>query len=216
MAYNKLMDAKTVAAAEQALQKLDPTLGALITRQGTIVRPPRRDYFASLVRSMIGQQLSVIAAARIYERFEQRTGLDPKRATLLTEDDVKYIGLSRSKARYIQDLAQHFVGDAAVFNHLGSLSDDDVIKELTAVQGIGVWTAQMFLMFTLARPDVFAPDDVGLQRAIKNVYGFEAVGGRQALAQFADRWKPYRTVACWHLWQSLHNTPVDVSKHWPA
>lgn len=206
------MDPKTIAAAEQALQKLDPVLGKIIARHGSIVRTPRKDYFASLARAIIGQQISVIAAERIYERFEKMSQLDPRRVISFSEDDSKVIGLSGPKARYITDLAQHFADDSAVFKHLDTLSDDDVIKELTAVKGIGVWTAQMFLMFTLIRSDVFAPDDIGVQRAIKAVYGLENVADRAALEQFAKRWKPYRTVACWHLWRSLDNEPLKATR----
>jgi DNA-3-methyladenine glycosylase II len=198
----------TLSVAERALIQLDPQLGSVIQAHGSITRQPRTDYFASLVRAIVGQQLSVKAAATIFERFVAATHLDPHTVTQLTEEQRKAIGLSRSKARYIQDLAAHFVQDAAVFNHLDSLSDDNVIGELTAITGIGVWTAQMFLMFTLIRPDVFAPDDVGLQQAVKRLYGWGEVPPRSTLEAFAERWKPYRTTASWHLWHSLDNAPV--------
>jgi DNA-3-methyladenine glycosylase II len=206
------MNADEIVAAEKALQKLDPILGAHIVQHGSIVRHPRRDYFASLVRAIIGQQLSVVAAARIYERFENATGLEPGRTVRLQEPETKAIGLSASKTRYIKDVAQHFIKDQAVFNHLETLHDDDVIKELTEIKGIGVWTAQMFLMFTLIRPDVFAPDDAGLQRAIKTIYGFTETSHRTELETFAERWKPYRTVASWHLWCSLENGALALEK----
>src|SRR5262249_51818122 len=122
-------------------------------------------------------------------------------------EQLRALGLSRSKGSYIHDLAEHFVRDAAVFDHLDRLPDADVIAELTRVKGIGIWTAQMFLMFTLGRLDVFAPDDVGLQRAIVQLYDLPAVPPRAELEALADRWRPYRTVACWHLWQSLDNEP---------
>jgi len=206
------MNADEIASAEKALQKLDPILGAHIARHGSIVRQPRRDYFASLVRAIIGQQLSVVAAARIYERFEIATGLDPGRTAQLREAETKAIGLSGSKTRYIKDVSRHFIKDSAVFNHLETLSDEDVIKELTEIKGIGVWTAQMFLMFTLIRPDVFAPDDAGLQRAIKTIYDFKEMPSRAELETFAKRWKPYRTVASWHLWRSLENGALALEK----
>jgi len=201
------MDPALIATAEDTLRKSDPILGALISRNGSIVREPRGDYFASLARAIIGQQISVKAASSIFERFEKLTKLDPTKVTGLDEEAIKVIGLSRPKARYIQDLARNFVDNSAVYNHLESLSDDAVIAELTAVKGIGTWTAQMFLMFTLVRPDVFAPDDVGLQKAIKQAYGFDVLPGRAELEQFAERWKPYRTIASWHLWHSLDNAP---------
>lgn len=201
------MTTEDIVRAEATLQLLDPVLGECIVRHGTIQHRPQSDYFTSLAEAIVGQQLSVKTAARIFERFVEITQRDPKRTTQLTTEEVKIIGLSAPKARYIQDLAQHFVNDSAVFTHLDSLRDDDVIKELTAIKGIGVWTAHMFLMFTLVRPDVFAPDDAGLQRAIKNLYNFTILPSRGELETFAERWKPYRTVACWHLWCSLDNQP---------
>lgn len=197
----------TIAEAEEKLALLDPKIGQLIAQHGTLQYAPRRDYFAALSRSIVGQQISVKAAAKIYERFEQATQLRPELTVSLTDEQIKAIGLSLQKARYIHDLAMHFVGDSAVFNHLGALPDDQVVDELTKVKGVGVWTAQMFLMFTLVRLDVFAPDDVGLQQAIKRLYGLSDVPKRTELIAFAEKWAPYRTVACWHLWHMLDNAP---------
>ena len=108
----------------------------------------------------------------------------------------------------IANLALHFAENPAVYNHLETQTDEAVIAELTALKGIGVWTAQMFLMFTLARPDVFAPDDIGLQRAIQKHYNLELPIAKQTYAAIAEKWKPYRTIASFHLWQSLTNTPT--------
>lgn len=204
MQYNRVM---TIAEAEDRLALLDPKMEELIARHGTLLYAPRSDYFAALARSIVGQQISVKAAAKIYGRLEQVTGMRPERVMNLSDDQIKAIGLSPQKSRYIRDLAEHFVKDAAVFNHLESLADDKVIEELTNVKGIGVWTAQMFLMFTLVRLDVFAPDDVGLQQAIKKLYGLNEIPKRAELIAFAEKWVPYRTVACWHLWHMLDNTP---------
>src|SRR5690606_33672396 len=118
----------------------------------------------------ISQQISVKAAASIFERFVESTGLLPERALDITAEQIKFIGLSVQKARYLSDLALHFANNSQVFNHLEELDDEAVISELTKVKGIGAWTAQMFLMFTLQRPDVFAPGDRGLQLAIENIY----------------------------------------------
>ncbi len=196
-----------IRQAETKLPELDTKLGQLIKLQKPIVHKPRTNYFFSLCRSIVGQQVSVAAAATIFGRLEAATDIDPKKVTKLTEKEIKTIGLSRQKAGYIKDLAQHFVDNPEVYNHLGQLSDEEVIADLTAVKGIGVWTAQMFLMFTLVRLDVFAPDDIGLQRAMKNLYGWKTTPKKVKLEKTAEQWRPYRTVACWHLWQSLHNTP---------
>jgi DNA-3-methyladenine glycosylase II len=195
-------------AAEAALVKQDPVLGALIKLQQPVFRPRRDDYFASLCRAIIGQQVSVAAAAAIYSRFESATALDPTTVQALSEVDAKTIGLSRMKASYLHDLAAHFDTSPTVYDHLDKLSDDDVIRELVAIKGVGIWTAQMFLMFTLGRPDVFAPADVGLQRAIVKLYGLPSTPPAEELEHLAERWRPYRTVASWHLWESLHNDPL--------
>lgn len=194
--------------AELTLRENDPVLGQLIKRQTLAPRPHRTDYFASLCRSIVGQQVSVAAASAIYGRLETATDLKPARVVELRDEEIKAIGLSRQKATYLKDLAAHFVKNPAVYNHLESQTDEQVIAELTAVKGIGTWTAQMFLMFTLARPDVFAPDDVGLQRAILQLYGWGSLPPKKELELFAQKWQPYRTVASLHLWQSLNNNPV--------
>ena len=134
--------------------------------------------------------------------------MEPARTTALTDEQVKTIGLSRQKAGYIRDLAQHFVDNPSIYNHLESLDDEAVITELTAVKGIGVWTAQMFLISTLGRLDVFAPDDVGLQRGMMRLYGWSELPPKKELETIAEKWQPYRTVASLHLWHSLDNNPA--------
>lgn len=201
------MTTKEIEHAEAELQKLDPILGKLIKKQKLIVRAPRTDYFFSLCRSIIGQQVSVAAATTIFARFEHITEVDPQKVFDLTEVDIKKIGLSRQKASYLHDLAEHFIKNPKVYDHLDSLTDEEVITDLVEVKGIGVWTAQMFLMFTLGRPDVFAPDDVGLQRAMQKLYDWKETPPKSTLIEQAEVWQPYRTVACLHLWHSLDNEP---------
>ncbi len=193
---------------EKQLMALDADMARLIKSNGTLSHPARDDYFASLASSIIGQQISVKAAAKILERFTATTDMNPEAAASLTEEESKAIGLSGQKYNYIRDLAEHFVQDSMVFNHLDTLSDDEVISELTRIKGIGTWTAQMFLMFTLVRMDVFAPDDRGLQLAVQKLYDLQEVPPRSELVTIATKWSPYRTVASWHLWQSLENTPA--------
>lgn len=195
----------TLTKAEAMLADTDPLLGTIITANGAIPLAPPRDYFEALSSAIIGQQISVKAAAKIFERFQEVTKLDPHVVSRLSEEDVKTIGLSGQKVRYLTDLAEHFVRDSAVFHHLNTLSDDEVIIELTKVKGIGVWTAQMFLIFTLHRPDVFAPDDRGLQIAVEQLY--ERTFTRAELDEHAAQWAPFRSTACIHLWKSLDNTP---------
>ena len=209
MLYYGRMTEATLQEAETFLINADPKLGVLIQRQSLSPLEQRGDdYFSALVRSIIGQQVSVAAARAIAQRFTDKTNLQPEKTLLLSEEDIKAIGLSRQKASYIRDLAQHFADNPNVYNHLDALSDDAVIADLIAVKGIGVWTAQMFLLFTLQRPDVFAPDDGGLQRAMMKVYSWDTLPPKKELVRVAERWQPYRTVASLHLWRSLDNTPT--------
>lgn len=166
-------------------------------------REPRTDYFSSLCRSIVGQQVSVAAATAIFARLEKATNMHPQNVITLSDEDIKVIGLSKQKSTYIRDLAQHFAGDPAVYNHLEHQDDEQIIAELTDIKGIGRWSAQMFLMFTLARPDVFAPDDIGLQRVMMKFYNWDTLPPKKELEKAAEIWKPYRTVASWHLWQTL-------------
>lgn len=204
--YNGVMD---FTAAEHFLIDADPTLGQVIEFNGTLPPRPRRDNYEALARSIIGQQISVKAAANIFARFQEVTNLQPEMAIELSAEQIKFIGLSGQKASYLQDLARHFVVDPSIYDHLDRLDDQAVITELTKVKGVGIWTAQMFLMFTLARPDVFAPGDRGLQLAIERLYDLPAKTTELQLATFAERWQPHRTTASLHLWQSLNNTPAD-------
>jgi len=197
-----------VKRAEAALQKSDPKLGELIELQKPVFFPPRTNYFLSLCRSIVGQQVSVASAAAIFSRLESVTALDPVKVAKLTDRQVKEIGLSRQKTGYIKDLAQHFIDNPRVYHHLGQHTDEQVIEELTEIKGIGLWTAQMFLMFSLTRLDVFAPDDAGIQRAMMKLYGWKKLPERQKLEKIAENWRPYRTVASWHLWRSLQNSPL--------
>lgn len=203
------MNEAEIKAGEAYLAERDPVLAALFARQSIAPLEDRGNYFASLTRSIIGQQVSVAAARAISGRFEEYTGLQPAKVAALTEEDCKAIGLSRQKAGYLRDLGAHFDENPALYDHLDTLSDDEVIRDLTAVKGIGVWTAQMFLMFTLGRPDIFAPDDVGLQKGMMKLYEWEVLPPKRELATLAEAWSPYRSIVSRHLWASLDNAPVN-------
>lgn len=198
---------KVIAKAEKELSKIDLEIGTLISKQGHVIHHPRTNYFASLCRSILGQQVSVASALATFNKLEIATNLNPLKISKLDDTQARALGLSRQKSGYIRDLAMHFVELPTIYNHLESQTDEQIIKELTAIKGIGVWTAQMFLMFTLTRLDVFAPDDIGIQRGMKELYEWESIPDRDALIEHAERWRPYRTIACWHLWESLHNNP---------
>lgn len=200
--------ASELKKAEEYLIKADPVLGRLIELQKPVLHQPRTDYFFSLCRSIVGQQISVKAAAKIFSRLEQYTELKPSVIAVMNDDLAKKIGLSKQKTTYLRDLAAHFDKDPKIYNHLEKSTDDEVIKELTDIKGVGVWTAKMFLMFTLLRLDVFAADDIGLQRAMKQLYGWKIMPSKEKMEKIADKWRPYRTIASWHLWESLNNSPL--------
>ena len=206
--------------SEEALDHLrrsDDVMAGLIELHGPLdleERERRRgrpaDAYGSLLRSIVGQQLSTKAARSIYTRL---TGLfggtTPSPAELLQVDaeTLRSVGLSRPKVKYIRDLAQH-VEDGSL--HLGSLdamSDEAVIRELTAVKGLGEWTAHMFLMFHLRRPDVLPVGDLGVRRAVERHYGLEEIPDVETLERLGERWSPYRTLASLYLWHSLDNAP---------
>jgi DNA-3-methyladenine glycosylase II len=210
---------QVVEASDEALQHLtraDDVMAALISEHGPLDLEARRrgrpnDAYGALLRSIVGQQLSVKAARSIYERLtEQFGGSTPSPEQLLAADPevVRSAGLSRPKVAYIRSLAEHVRDGELHLDSLDEMPDDEVITELTAVKGLGVWTAHMFLMFHLRRPDVLAVGDLGIRRAVERLYGLESLPDAETLERLGERWAPYRTLACLYLWHSLDNAPV--------
>lgn len=193
-----------------ALMKQDRILRKLIPKLKDQGITSRGDPFLTLARSIIGQQISVTAAQTVWHRFAALTPkVTAKNILALDHELMRSAGLSIRKVEYLKDLADHFQnkGLNKVKWHLQE--DEAVIKELTAIRGIGRWTAEMFLMFNLKRPNVLPLDDVGLLNAIsKNYFSGEKVTRSEA-REVADNWAPYRTVATWYMWRSLDPTPVD-------
>lgn len=174
---------------------------------------PHTAYYQRLVESIIGQQLSVKAAASIKKRFtELYGGIFPAPHEILVKsvEDMRSAGLSRAKALYIRDLAQHVIDDKLQFEQFDTLSNLQIINELTAVKGIGEWTAHMFLMFAMGRLDVLATGDLGIRSGIKNLYNLDHLPSPDEVRALAEKnqWNPYETVACWYIWHSLDNAPI--------
>lgn len=170
------------------------------------------NYYQSLVDSIISQQLSVKAARAIEERFKLLFGGQfPTPEEILSKDieELRSAGLSRPKARYIQDLAQHIVDGEVRFDTIDTLANDEIITELTQVKGIGEWTVHMFLIFCMARLDVLPVGDLGIRNGIKKLYGLEAIPSPDEVAAIAHKkdWHPYESVASWYIWHSLDNEP---------
>jgi DNA-3-methyladenine glycosylase II len=170
------------------------------------------DDYGALVRSIVGQQLSTRAARAIYSRLTERYGgRTPTPAEVLADDPDELrtaAGLSHAKIAYLRSLAAHVLDGSLELDRLGSLPDDQAIAELVAVRGIGEWSAHMFLMFNLGRPDVLAVGDLGIRRAVMLRYGLPKLPSPAELERIAEAWRPYRTLACRFLWRSLRATPV--------
>jgi DNA-3-methyladenine glycosylase II len=188
------------------LRAADPVMKRLVDAVGPFLLRPNRNRFATLARSIISQQISTIAARSIRERLEAllpADGLTPQNLVGLNLSRLRSVGLSRPKASYMLDLAQKAIDGTVRLDRIGRLSDEDVIRMLIQVKGIGRWTAEMFLMFSLGRLDVLPCDDLGIRSALKNLYGLEALPDKNTCAQIAAPWRPYATIACWYCWRSL-------------
>jgi DNA-3-methyladenine glycosylase II len=202
-----------LSEASGALAASDPVMARLVETFGELAEPePRRDLYGALLRAIVGQQLSVRAASAIYGRLLERFGgRAPRPEEVLAEDPDELraaVGLSHAKVRYLRSLAERVQSGVLELDRLAELDDDAVIAELTAVKGLGTWTAHMFLMFTLGRPDVLAVGDLGIRRAVERLYGFEALPGEAELTALGEKWRPHRTLACRYLWASLASAPV--------
>ena len=174
-------------------------------------RPDRDDHYGALVRAIVGQQLSVKAARAIYGRLLQRfEGRPPSPAQILADDPEALraaAGLSRAKVTFLRSLAEHVLSGELELERLDELDDEQVAAELTAVKGIGRWSADMFLMFHLERPDVLPVGDLGIRRAMELAYGLPELPQPAEMELIAEPWRPHRTLACRYLWRSLQNEP---------
>jgi DNA-3-methyladenine glycosylase II len=202
------------------LKRSDPILAGIIEAVGRL--PDSRagrgragiasnDHYGALVRSIVNQQLSVLAARAIYGRLTDRFGgRPPTPAEILAQEPEELrtaVGLSRAKVGFLRSLAEHVLSGELELERLDELDDEAVIAELIAVKGLGEWTAHMFLMFHLERPDVLAVGDLGIRRAIERAYGLDSLPEPAAIEELAVPWRPYRTLACRYLWRSLDNEP---------
>lgn len=190
----------------------DPILAPLIKRFGAYPVVPHHDYYRELVESIIGQQLSVKAAASINRRFIALFGGEFPGAEKIVNQPVEYLreaGLSGAKARYVQDLARHVLDGSLDFSRFDQMNNDEIITALTEVKGIGEWTAHMFLMFCMGRLDVLPVGDLGIKNGIRTLYGFDHLPSANEIRTIAEtnQWHPYESVASWYIWQSLDNSP---------
>jgi DNA-3-methyladenine glycosylase II len=174
-------------------------------------RGSRPDAYGALARAIVGQQLSTKAAGAIWERLIGLFGgsMPPPRELIAADpESLRAVGLSWAKVRFLRDLAERIEDGRLDVARLAELSDEDVVAELIEIKGVGRWTAEMFLIFHLARPDVAATGDLGIRRAVQIAYGLDELPGPEELERIAEPWRPHRTLACLYLWRSLQNTPA--------
>ena len=192
--------------------RADPILGAIIKRKGVCGLAERgtEPRLKSLLRALVSQQLSVKAAATIFSRLLALFPGDdacpsPEAILQVPLETLRGVGLSRQKASYLHDLSARVVAGTLRLDELDELSDEQVMAALTAVKGVGRWTAEMILIFQLGRPDVLPVDDVGVLRSIQNVYGLRRRPSEKQVLRIGERWRPYRSIASWYLWAALDN-----------
>jgi DNA-3-methyladenine glycosylase II len=207
------------AKARKALAAADPTMAALMERVGRIdiaTRLRRRkeerpaDAYGALLRAIVGQQLSTKAARTIYLRVVDLFGgttPSPEQLLEASEEDLRGCGLSGRKTEYVRDLARHVLGGELELDRLEQLEDEQVIEEIVAVRGLGRWTAEMFLLFHLQRPDVLSGGDLGIRKAIQIEYGLEEMPTPARVLEIGEPWRPYRSLASLYLWESLAAVP---------
>ncbi len=198
--------------AKRELARNDPVLAKIIRAYPRVSIERRGEPFYTLARSIVGQQISVKAAQSIWNRVAALApGMQPAEIIALRarKRRLKAAGLSDRKVEYIVDLAKHFAEGTIHSHRWGSMGDEEVIDELVQVRGIGRWTAEMFLMFNLLRPDVFPVGDLGLQKAVHLHYYNDERIALERLRAHGEMWRPYRSVATWYLWRSLDPVPVE-------
>jgi DNA-3-methyladenine glycosylase II len=197
------------ARARRVLMRRDPILAPVIRKYKTrsLLDTPEMDPFPALARTITAQQISTKAAATIHGRLValMPRGVTPTAMLALTDDQFRAAGLSRQKTAYLRDLAAKVQSGELSAHTLHELSDEGVIEAIVKVKGLGRWSAEMFLMFRLHRPDVLPVDDLGIMTAIQRLYGLRKRPKPDRMRKIAEAWRPYRTVACFYLWRSLDN-----------
>jgi len=188
-------------------------LARIIAQVGPLEMAHRRERFQALVRAIIFQQLAGRAALAIYNRFVKIIGggrfPGPARVIAASDEDMRRAGLSRGKMAYIRDLARHVRDGSLNFRKFARMDDEEIIADLVRVRGIGRWTAEMFLMFNLRRPDILPVDDLGFRSAVAKAYGLGKLPAAKELKLMGERWRPYRSAAVWYFWQSTRLVTLD-------
>ena len=195
--------------ATQQLIEADPVMGRIILRYDDVVLKSRGNAFSTLARSIVGQQISVKAAESVWQKvIHAMPDITPETIDQAEDDRLRQCGLSYRKISYLRDLATHFLNGKLGVTAWHAMDDETLIRQLIQVKGIGRWTAEMFLIFHMLRPDILPLDDIGLQRAISLHYFDNQSVEKKLIIEIGQQWKPWRTVATWYLWRSLDPLPV--------
>jgi DNA-3-methyladenine glycosylase II len=196
--------------AKRALMRRDPVMAGIVRAHPKVFLVYRGEPFFTLTRAIVGQQISVKAAQSVWERLSACVGeVTPQNVLARKRPELRACGLSDRKTEYIADLAQHFADGTIHVARWPEMTDEEIIAELVEVRGIGRWTAEMFLIFNLLRPDVFPLDDLGLQKGIQRAYFSGRKVSVRAMTRLGEAWRPWRSVATWYLWRSLDPVPVE-------
>jgi DNA-3-methyladenine glycosylase II len=200
------LDSVKIDRAIRHLRRADPVMRELIGKAGKMRLKLRQDRFHALASAIIAQQISGKAADSIRIRLEKHLspeGISPQSLGRFSKEELRTLGISNQKATYLLDLASRVASGQVQLERMGRWTDEKVIQSLTQVKGIGVWTAQMFLIFSLGRPDVFPHSDLGIRSAMKNLYGLKDLPDKDASHRIAQPWRPYASIASWYCWKSL-------------
>lgn len=207
-----------LAKAADYLAKADKKLAPVIAASGPCRLKPHSDHYGELVGSIVGQQLSAKAGATIWRRvLDLFDGKMPAPEQLIKIDGQKLrdAGCSWPKVGYMKDLAEHIIDGRLDMEHISTMPNEQLIEQLTAVKGIGEWSAHMYMMFGLGRLDILPVGDLGIRKAIQNLYELDSLPAPEQIITVANenKWHPYESVACWYLWQSLDNNPQKITRH---
>lgn len=199
-----------LSIAPSYLKRRDPVLKRIISHIGPCTLKPSRNHFITLAEAIVSQQLSTRAAATIYERLLKalrKRNPGPRDFLVARKTALLKAGLSRQKLGYLLDLSRRFEEKEISARKISALSDEEIIKTLTCIKGVGRWTAEMFLIFALNRPDVLPHDDLGLRKAMAQNYSLPSLPSGREMEEIAEPWRPYRSVGTWYMWMSFDNVP---------
>lgn len=204
--------------AEKRLSSVDKKLAPVIAATGPCRIKPHTDHYGELVGSIVGQQLSSAAAGTIWRRVLDLFGgkmPTPEELIKIEDQKLRDVGLSWNKVKYVKDLARHILDGRLDLDHIATMPNEQVIEQLTAVKGIGEWSAHMFMMFGLGRLDILPTGDLGVRKAVMLLYGLKEMPAPERIITISNKnkWHPYESVASWYLWQSLDNSPQKKSRH---